>query len=255
VGRFFPEPNRDPVFHLFFAIIGFGIGFVLDYYKTLEAAQRQQSFIPYHVLVQPNWPKLLLDYKLIKDAEAFQQLSEKSLKRAPIRFTVLLPAPKVDLPGLIYWNSRNGFVTEVDFEESIEGIEFEIPGLERFGDKWSPSVYFKLGVLSGGVGYEMGLAMREKWWEGICVRGDAGELCKTKADTDPQTGTTRLVVATLPDSEFDEYYDVEFDKERRHERYELRDKQLSLNGWKCEQSSFFGRNLEHKYFTITHRNV
>ncbi len=66
-----------------FSIIGFGIGYVLDYHKTLDAAPRQQSFLPYYVLVQPNWPNLLLDFKLIKDAEEFRELYKKSRKTRP----------------------------------------------------------------------------------------------------------------------------------------------------------------------------
>ena len=67
------------------------------------------------------------------------------------------------------------------------------------------------------------------------------------------------MVATLPDSEFEDYHDFERDNKRRQERYELRDKQLSLNGWKREagdpEDMFIGQKIEHKYFTITHSNV
>jgi hypothetical protein len=243
------------VLFVIIVILGFGIGFALDYYKTLDAAQRQQSFLPYKVLVQPNWPNLLLDYKLIKDAEEYQQLSEKGLKRAPIHFTVLRPWLDVKRPGLIYWNSRNGFVTEEDFCEPIEGIEFEIPGLERFEDKSSPKVYFEFA----GLGYKLGIEVLDEWWKQICARGDVGELPKTEAETDPRTGRTRLVVATLPDSEFEDYHDFERDNKRRQERCELRDKQLSLNGWKRVERDpediFVGLKVEHKYFTITHTSI
>lgn len=250
----FSEKQAVILSALFF-IIAFGVGFVLDYYKTLDAAQRQQSFLPYKVLVQPNWPNLLLDYKLIKDAEEYQQLSEKSLKRAPIHFTVLRPWLDVRRPGLIYWNSRNGFVTEEDFCEPIEGIEFEIPGLERFGDKWSPKVYFEFA----GLGYKLGIEVLDEWWKQICARGDVGELSKTKADTDPRSGSTRLAVATLPDSEFEDYHDFERDNKRRQERDEVRDKKLSLNGWKREardpESIFVWQKVEHKYFTVMHASI
>ena len=176
-------------------------------------------------------------------------------KRAPIHFTVLRPWLDVKRPGLIYWNSRNGFVTEEDFCEPIEGIEFEIPGLERFEDKSSPKVYFEFA----GLGYKLGIEVLDEWWKQICARGDVGELPKTEAETDPRTGRTRLVVATLPDSEFEDYHDFERDNKRRQERCELRDKQLSLNGWKRVERDpediFVGLKVEHKYFTITHTSI
>ena len=154
-------PKQAVILSAIFFIIGFGIGYVLNYSKTLKAAQRQQSFLPYNVLVQPNWPNLLLDFKLIKDAEKFRELYKKGLEDAPIRFTVLRPWLDVKRPGLIYWDSRKCFVTKMDFYERIEGIEFEIPGLEAFGSKWSPGVYFEFG----GVGYDMGLTVDKDWWD------------------------------------------------------------------------------------------
>jgi hypothetical protein len=233
-------------------IILAGAGVVHDYYKVLQIAQRQQYFLPYFVTVQPNWHALLLDYKLVKDNKKYQELPEKSLKRAPIYFTVLRPAYKGDQPSLIYWNSRNEFVTAEDFEEPIEGIQFEDATTKKFfGDLfgWWPKVYFKLG----GVGYEIGLVVDKDWWEHICEKGDVGELSKTKADADERT---RVVVATLPYEEFYDYHDPERDHKRIQERDELRDKQLSHNGWKrIEHISYFGRRIEHKYFTITHDNI
>jgi hypothetical protein len=251
----FSEKQAWVLFVVIIFIIAFGINFVLDYHKTLEAAQHQQSFLPYSVLVQPNWSNLLLDYKLVKDAGEFQQLWEKSLKLAPIQFAVLRPWLDVKRPGLIYWDSGERFVTNANFYERIEGVEFEIPLLEAFGSKWSPGVYFEFS----GVGYEMGLDVKEDWWEQICAAGDVGELCKTKTDTDPRTGMTRLAVATLPDLEFGDYHEFERGNKRRQERDQLRDKQLSLNGWKREErdpeSMFIWQKVEHKYFTIMHTSI
>jgi hypothetical protein len=148
-------------------------------------------------LFQPNWPNLLQDYKLVKDAEEFRQLREKSLKDAAlIDFTVLSRAHNVDLPALIYWDSRKRFVTEVDYEESIDGIKLEDATSKYLPSfAFSPKVFFKLR----GVGYEMGLAVSTDWWKWICATGEIGELVKTKADTNDLIGETRLLrKRTLP---------------------------------------------------------
>jgi hypothetical protein len=240
--------------------IGVGVGGEL--YESLKAAGRsEQRLYPYSVLVEPKLHYLLLDYKLIKDAEEFRQCWEKGLKDVLlIHFTVLQPQHDVDLPGLIYWGSRKSFVTQVDFEEPVEVVKFEQAN-SFIKDLGFPPCELTWFLRLGRDGYELGLNVPTEWWERIRATSEIGELAKTKAEADGMTDNTRLVVANLPWQEFDMYYDKgEFDLKRRQKQKELADKQLSKYGWKRKDRSDAEvadpwYRLEHRYFTVQHRSI
>ena len=249
-------------------ILSIGVGVGGELYESLKAAGRsKQHFYPYSVLVVPQWHYLLLDYKVIKDwergakdaAEEFRQLRERGLKDAPlIHFTVLQPQHDVDLPGLVYWDSRKSFVTGVDFEEPVKAVKFEEPNsfIKDLGFPPRELTWF----LRLGSGYELGLTVPTEWWERIRATSEIGELAKTDADTDSWTGETRLLVATLPYEAFEFYYHREIDLKRDQKQKELADKQLSKYGWKRKDRSDAEvadpwYRLEHRYFTVQHRSI
>jgi hypothetical protein len=242
------------------AWLGYGL------YESLRVSSRlTEGFTPFFVSVRPNWYELLRDYKIVQtDEESFwrktdeqwHQLQNKSegtstpkysALRSDIFFTVLQPRHDAYLPGLIYWDSRQRFVNEVEFEERIEEIKIEHPHLK--GRLWSPELYFKPGIH----GYELGLTVQEGWWKQICAADEA--LAKIKADTNHLTGMTRLVVAILPFSEFDSYLRESEHNDRR------RKKRLAERGWKREdpdpELALLGAPdcVEHKYFAIDHRGI
>lgn len=257
LGRFFQEPKRHLSHDPYHRRWRGG-----ELYESLKAAGRSQRHLyPYSVLVLPQWHYLLLDYKLVKDAEEFRQLWEKGLKDTPLlRFTVLQPQDNADLPGLIYWDSRKSFVTGVDFEEPVKAIKFEEPN-SFIKDLGFPPRELTWSLRLGS-GYELGLTVPTEWWQRIGAKGEIGELAKTEAEADALTGSTRLVVATLPWQEFDTYYHkIEFvDRERRQKQKDLANKQLPENRWKhkdrvgAEIADPWHR-LEHKYFTVQHRSI
>ena len=84
------------------------------------------------------------------------------------------------------------------------------------------------------------------------------QLGKSKSNTNYLCGTTRLVIATLPYSEFGVYYDVPVDRMKEWEQ--VRDKQLEAREWKrkVERNSEIRdpwSRVEHKYFAVAHRGV
>ncbi len=247
----------SPMQSVVLAVIGGGY----DLYETLKAAGRsKEHFYPHSVLVDPKLHYLLLDYKLIKDAEEFRQLWEKGLKdMLLIRFTVLQPQRDVDLPRLIYWDSRKSFVTEVDFEEPVKAVKFEEPNIiiKELGLRRRELIWF---LRLGPGGYQLGLTVPTEWWQRIRATSDIGELAKTDAETDSGTGEARLLVATLPYEAFEFYYHRETDLRRDQKQKELADEQLSKYGWKREDRSGAEvpdpwLRLEHRYFTVQHRSI
>jgi hypothetical protein len=248
----------SPMQSVVLAVIGCG-GYNL--YESLKAAGRsKQRFYPYSVVVDPKLHYLLLDYKLIKDAEEFRQLWKKGLKDVLlIHFTVLQPQDDVDLPGLIYWDSRKSFVTQVDFREPVEAVKFEEPNnfIKELGLPPRELIWF---LRLGPGGYQLGLTVPTEWWERIRATSAIGELAKTDADTDSRTGNTRVLVATLPYEAFEFYYHREIDLKGDQKQKELADRQLSKYGWKPEDRSGAEvadpwHRLEHRYFTVQHRSI
>jgi hypothetical protein len=146
----------------------------------------------------------------------------------------------------------------VEDEYTIGGLEKQHPYFNHPAWAELPEVYFRLGF----GGYEMGLEVQIDWWEGLCESGKMGELAKVKQDRNHPCGTTRLAVATLPLSEFDFHY-IYYAKVRYDQSLKLRaevDKQLEANGWKRKgeydpEIRSPWSHVEHKYFTVSYRDV
>lgn len=124
--------------------------------------------------------------------------------------------------------------------------------------RWSPYIYFKWGT----EGYELGLEVNADWWKDICAADATNQLGKIKTHPEFLTGTTRLLVATLPYSEFGVYSAGNAPaswfatSKQKH-----RDKELTNAGWKREESDWEMHHLgapesvKHKYFTVSHRAI
>jgi hypothetical protein len=86
-------------------------------------------------------------------------------------------------------------------------------------------------------------------------------------DTNPLTGTVELTLATLPLAEFDVYWD----QVERTEEYvefllktgpQIRNEHREKLGWKDKTSSYepglgirVPVSIEHKYFSVEHRDI
>jgi hypothetical protein len=119
-------------------------------------------------------------------------------------------------------------------EEEDDGFRLRFGEQHKFFDhpSWSslPRVVFRWGAK----GYEIGLQVQEDWWKGFCQSGALKELANIKNDTDHLCGSTRLVIAMLPYSEFAVYYQrVDYNKQGKVQAE--RDKQLEANGWKRKE--------------------
>jgi hypothetical protein len=150
----------------------------------------------------------------------------------------------------------------LEFEAAIIPVEDE---RRRHGERHEffdhpsyanlPRVVFKWG--SGG--YEIGLEVQIDWWEERCKSGEVKELAKLKQRQDHMCGTTRVVVATLPYSEFETYYRTVDQAQIKKLQAEW-DKQLAASGWKraAERDSEIPdpwSRVEHKYVSVSHRNI
>src|SRR5467141_684320 len=198
------------------SLIGYGL------YERLNLSRKTEDvFTPFCVSFFPNWYELLSDLTLIKGEEDWKRLCEAEEKIPPSKFnmfkqgfsfTVIKPPSEEGLlPGLAFWNNQKVFLNELELSEPV--IEEEGDGLRlRFGEKhkffdhpsWSslPRVVFRWGTK----GYEIGLEVQNDWWKERCKSGELKELAKIKEHSDYLCGTTRLVIATLPYSEFAAYY-------------------------------------------------
>jgi len=249
--------------------VGYGL-----YEKLNVSRQVDNVFSPFCVFILPNWYDLLSDFRLIRSKEEWHRLCNAaneaptdnySVFRRGFVFTVIKPPADEGLPpGLTFWDNRKTFLSEVELSGSIIQVRDESAG-PHLGEehpffrhpKWAglPEVYFKWGT----GGYELGLEVQDDWWEELCKSGEIGELAKLKKHRDHPCGTTRLVIATLPYSEFGVYYqNVDYDQMKKQQ--EARDKQLEANGWgrKTEGDSEIRdpwSRVEHKYFTVSHRSV
>lgn len=251
------------------AWMGYGL------YENLSLSRKTEDiFAPFCVTLFPNWYQLLSDFKLIRDEEDWKRLCEASEKiptskynvlRSGFWFTVIKPPQSNGLlPGLTFWNNEKVFLNELELNVPV--IEAEESGLSfRFGEKhkffdhpsWSslPRIVFKWG--SGG--YEIGLKVQYDWWKERCASGELKELANVKEDRDHLCGTTRLLIATLPYSEFAAYYQ-NVDYAAQQKQQEAWDKQLAAHGWqrKDDDDSEIRdpwSHVEHKYFSVSHRRI
>lgn len=243
-------------------------GFEL-YAKIRGVQQPLRTFSPFCVHIYPNWYPLLLDFKLIGNDDEWKRLcellakvpeAEYSVFRSGISFTVIAAPSEEGLPpGLIYADNHKRFLSEADFSENVVELE---RGQRRLGEHpyfkhpyWAnlPEVYFKLGPK----GYDVGLEVQSDWWKHLCKTGKLGDLANLKVRTDHLCGTTKLVIATLPFTEFHIYYQT-YDQIQAQQ--ESADKQLEANGWRrqVEKDSEIQdpwSRVDHKYFAVAHRDI
>lgn len=215
------------------AWVGYGLYERLNLSRTTE-----NVFTPFCVSFFPKWYELLTDFKLIKGEEDWKRLCEAEHKipaskfnvfKQGFSFTVIKP-PSEDglLPGLAFWNNQKVFLAELELSEPVieqdDGLTFRHGEKHEFFEhpSWAglPHVVFRWGAH----GYEIGLEVQGRWWEERCKSGDLKELAKIKDDPDHRCGTTRLVIATLPYSEFAVYYQPNdygkrMEEERRRQRF------------------------------------
>jgi hypothetical protein len=250
--------------------VGYGL------YEKLNVSRRVDNvFSPFCVSILPNWYQLLSDFRLIRSEEQWHRLDNASDKVSADNysvfhrgfvFTVIKPAGDEGLlPGLTFWDNRKTFLSELELSESIIEVRDESAFRLHLGEehpyfkhpRWAglPEVYFKWGV----GGYELGLEVQDNWWEELCNSGEIGELAKLQQHRDHPCGTTKLVIATLPYSEFGVYYQNRgYDQIKKQQA--ARDKQLEANGWKrkIEGDSEIRdpwSHIKHKYFTVSHRAI
>lgn len=244
-------------------------------YQTVSArAATDESFSPYRVVVCPKFDELLLDYKLLKDigeAEALHALWEKKDQRL-ISFTVLQLRASGD--WLIYSNTDNCFLSDLDLEEPIEAIAFRslwtreegapvylrdpaVPDAGVLYRDLSPSFYFQQGI----GGYELGLKVRNDWWEKMCAENLNEEFSKTKVDTDHIIGEARLIIATIPHLAFAIFHADPGNFKQIDNVWKAMDSQLELHGWKRDQPNPNDEvkdpwiRIEHKYFRVQYREI
>jgi hypothetical protein len=251
------------------AWLGYGL-----YEKLNLPSKAEDVFTPFCVSFYPKWYPLLLDFKLLSGKEDWKLLcdaenkipeTEFSVFRQGFSFTVIRPPSSEGLlPGLTFWNNHKTFLNDLELEAAIiERDEEDQPiGSEkkhRFFDhpSWAslPRIVFKWGA----GGYEIGLEVQIDWWKKRCQSGELNELANLKQHTDHLCGTTRIVIATLPYSEFAVYYrSIEYAEQQKLQ--EESDKQLLANGWqrKAARDSEISdpwSSVEHKYFSVSHRSL
>jgi hypothetical protein len=251
------------------ARLGYGL------YEKLNLPRKAEDvFTPFCVSFFPKWYPLLLDFKLIRGEEDWKRLCEVANKvptadfsvfRHGFSFTVIRPPSSEGLlPGLAFWNNGKVFLNDLELEAAIIENKDVLPRF-RHGEKhdifdhpsWAslPRIVFKWG--DGG--YEIGLEVQVDWWKERCQSGELKGLANVKQHIDYMCGTTRLVVATLPYSEFAAYY-RSIDYAELKKLQEEWDKQLLTKGWqrKADRDSEIPDpwfRVEHKYFSVSHRSI
>jgi hypothetical protein len=251
-------------------VIGYGA------YRSLMAkATADCTFTPFRVVVQPKFAELLIDYKLLKDADELDDLFKLWGKKDQvlISFTVLESRSR---GWLIFSHAYNSFVSECDFEQDIEGLRFDgypeqtislidpTSDRERLRSGRPLSFYFRLG--SGG--YQLGLKVPTEWWQRICAENHGVDFVKTEAKDDPRYGETTLIFARLPYAAFTPFLlpiggivttDREYDA--YDEAWKHADTKLAEFGWKKKQPDGWEEvqdpwtNVEHRYFTVRYIQV
>ena len=249
--------------------IGYGL------YEKLNLSRKSEGvFTPFCVSFFPNWYELLSDLTLITGEEDWKRLCEAANKVPASRFNVFKqgfsftvikpPSEEGLLPGLAFWNNQKVFLNELELSEAIieedDGLRFRHGEKHNFFDhpSWSslPRMVFRWGTK----GYEIGLEVQNDWWEERCKSGELKELANIEKDTDHLCGTTRLVIATLPYSEFAAYYQ-RIDYAQQGKLQAEWDKQLEANGWKRKEEDRDSEirdpwsHVEHKYFSVSHRSI
>jgi hypothetical protein len=247
--------------------LGYGL------YEKLQLSHKTVDvFTPFYVSFLPKWYELLSDFKLIRGKDDWERLCEGANKlpkstfnvfREGFSFTVIRPPSSEGLlPGLSFWNNEKIFLNDLELEAAIvktEGMGFRHGQKHDFFDHPSWSTLPRMVFKWGDGGYEIGLEVQMEWWDERCKSGDVKELANLKQDKDHMCGTTRVVVATLPYSEFEAYYRAN-NYEKLKKLQDEWDKQLVAKGWQrtvegdSEIPDPWSR-IEHKYFSVAYRSI
>ncbi len=233
------------------------------------ANYKEPPFSPYRVIISPKFDVLLLDYKLLKNVEEYDQICSLWQKKDQklIAFTVLQHQANGD--SLVYSDAYHYFQSDKKFDEPIEALVFKAVMDKEHDELYlrdptvlpnerltSPSFYFKHN--------ELGLDVREDWWKKVCAENPATEFIKTKVDYNGITGSAELTIARLPHMAF-----TIFRAGRRNYRnykqidklWEVIDKELALEGWERHKPHPDAEvrdpwiRIEHRYFRVQYREI
>jgi hypothetical protein len=242
-------------------------------FSWLHARTHKASLSPYRVIVYPRLGHLLLDYRLIKDTDELQKLYTIWDKHQEFSISFTILELKTSGDWLVYSNDHKAFVTEIDFEEDIEPLAFRsvldkqqpLPLYLRdsqcktdavFGPI-SPRFYFR----ERADGYEIGLNVRDDWWEDVCRQNPGADFAKTKVDINHLTGEARLGIATVPQAAFAPFLTNTSDLAQFQKVWSLMDSELAKYGWKREKDDPDAEihdpwiRIENKYFGLQYRGV
>jgi hypothetical protein len=223
-------------------------------------------FMPYWVRISPNWIQILTDFRLIGSRaewhsviESLDTSSEHSVLRDGVWFTVVRRSEDFERT-LIFWNQKQAFGGEFEFEENMSPIGFQSQLSE---DIDVPARFFmKPYAPNGDLGYSLGIAVPAWWWEEVKASCPA----PLAVETTGWTGTVELTLATLPLEEFNIYRDPidrwsdEYIVKTEPQISKRRDERRKTPGWKdntpdSEPGLRWGKSIEHKYFNIAHRDL
>jgi len=239
-------------------------------YLMSNAAAGPVRYLPYWVQVAPNWYQILTDFKLIESPEEWRSIAE-SLKSATgyrvlrdgVSFTVVQQSADFERT-VIFWNQHQAFGSEFSFSEDMTPIQFE-RSTDPEGWHVPARFFMRPSGASGEAGYTLGIVVRDWWWE------EVSNSCAAPlgVSTNPLTGSVEVALAVLPLKEFEIYrypanrwtdgYITKTEPQIRRRRDEARRKL----GWiamdrASSDSGFHGLDpfhLEHKYFTVKHRQI
>lgn len=212
-----------------------------DYLKGKNNIEKiEKEFEPFNIHIQPNWQKLLIDYKVIKENDwektskiihkTYEKENEYHVLKNGISFSFVKS-------NLVYNINHNNFSSDVDIREKIEELK-EKPNKENgLVMSYTPELYIKRSI----EGYDIGITTAESFNK-VHLVGDDNELIK---------------IATIPFSEFWAYSGIEMNKKQ----LEKHNKSLKDNNWEevneqvDEILTTFPSHLKNKYFSVYHISI
>jgi hypothetical protein len=227
-----------------------------------SSAKPQLQFTPYYMVVYPNWPRILIDFKIISGAEEWRSLSSQFDASPEKTFGVgrfllyFLHSNEAQDRRLIFYRNETTFITRIKLSEEITPVSLDnqrtLRGISH------PEVFLE----AGGDGYALGLRVKESWWQS--VKSSCPKPYAEKSDS--MCGEIDLVLAVIPYTEFAPYWQSPahssnavkvmktFEKNREEglpkfgwkERVQERVPGLGID-WPC--------TIEHAYAEVTHRDI
>jgi hypothetical protein len=254
------SPRQSVVLTLILMLIGRYVGEEL---RRLNERMEKMSekpayrFVPYHIQIYPQWQQLLIDFKLIGNAEEWEQIKGAVYEALPYGISCTMLQKQNEWgEGLIYRGPILGsFVRTFEFEDVIAPIQFE-----------EAPKKLRLFVRSEEDGYALGIVVPEKWWDR--VKGSCPKPLKEKSGD--MWYKTELILATLSYAEFGRYWRPEngvgagnltmpepqftTDEEWSQQISSQRDEQRIKLGWK--EAEYGGPDrIEHIYFEVVHSQI